>query len=147
VNDAHNHAVLTEVVRRESRSLLQYVGDSYPWSTAKQHGILAQIQQFVEEESQAIGTIRRLLERRRVPTPYVGSYPTTFTSTNFVSLTYLLPKLAADEKKGISALEQSLPLLEDTETREAVAGLLECKRKHLEALEGMIASQQKPGAA
>jgi rubrerythrin len=142
VSDARTNTRLQEIVRRESRALLQYVGDSFPWSTAGQRGIFAQIQQFIEDESQGIGRIRRLLERRRVTAPFVGSYPSAFTSCNFVSLTYLLPKLVADEKQGIAALEQNLAQVEDPESREVVAKLLESKRQHLQALDRFIISQQ-----
>ena len=42
------------IVRRESLSLLMYVGQAFPWTTVKQVGTLAELKRIIDEEKAAI---------------------------------------------------------------------------------------------
>src|SRR5262249_10626198 len=95
--DATTRRRLQELLRRESRSFLQYISDSFPWTTFEEKDALARLQTVVEEERSANAALAKFLIRHRIPLPYLGPYPVAFTTLNFVSLDHLLPMLAESE--------------------------------------------------
>jgi hypothetical protein len=135
VIDPRTHAILEDIVRREGRSLLQYVADSFPWTATDEQGALEQLRRMIEAERQATTDLVRFLVRRKFTPPYLGAYPARFTTINFVSLEYLLPRLAQEQRRDIRALEDDLVEVHDVEVREQVKKLLELKRRHLQTLE------------
>src|SRR5580658_8213217 len=127
--------VLQNIVRRESRSLLQYIHESYPWITAGEKETLAKVGQIVQEEqAAAVALAGSLAKRRHRLPPYLGPYPMSFTSINYVTLDYLVPLLIDYQKQGIADLERDLALIADVEMDREVQQILEMKRRHLQVL-------------
>lgn len=145
--DARTQSLLEEMVRREGRSFLQYIADSYPWATAEEAATLAKLQELIAEEREAMGELGRYLVRRRLPLPYLGAYPMAFTTSNFVALDFLLPRLVEEESRAIAALERDLAKLGDPEARAQVQKILDMKRRHRQALEALAATHPQPAAA
>ena len=83
--DDRTAAVLEDIVRRESRSLMQYVGESFPWTPAGEQPKLAQLQAMIDEERRATAELARFFTRRRHAAPYLGQYPSEFTNVNFIN--------------------------------------------------------------
>jgi hypothetical protein len=135
--DARAQARLQEVLRRESRSFLQYTSDSFPWTTSDEKDALAQLQTLIQEERSAITALGKFLVRHHIPLPYLGQYPVTFTTQNFLSLDYLLPMLVGSERRAIADLEDDLASFADPETRQEVRKLVDLKRQHLKTLEAL----------
>lgn len=133
--DAQTYALLQGLMRREGRSLLQYVSEAFPWTTAEKGEAAAQLRAMAEEENAGMAALARLLTRNHRTPPYLGSYPMDFTTLNFVSLEHLLPQLAASQRRGIAAIERDLNDLIDPEVRDVVGGLLAKKHQHLQTLE------------
>jgi hypothetical protein len=146
VIDPVTEAALQEIVRRESRSLLSYIGDAYPWTTAAGTPALEGLRRVVEQESAAVTELGRALVRNKIPMPFLGSYPVRFTSCNFLALEFLLPRLATSEKELIAALEADLPRI-PAAVRAPVDALLEVKRQNLAALERLAPPQVTPAAS
>jgi hypothetical protein len=136
VIDPNSQAVLEEIVRRESRSLLSYVGDSFPWTTAQGGPALARLQEVVRGSKEAIADLGAYLTRGG-RLPFLGSYPASFTSWNFISLAYLVPRLVATEDQSLRALEADAAALPAGEARAQAEKLLAVKRRNLEALRGL----------
>jgi hypothetical protein len=134
VIDARTTRVLQDLVRRESRSLLQYVSDAFPWTTRQERAAVAELQTIVEEERQGAADAVALLLRQHQTPPYLGSYPMDFTTINYVSLDHLLPLLVENEGHSIRALERDLDSVSDPEARGLVEGVLAKKRAHLSRL-------------
>src|SRR5712692_11577422 len=103
--DARTQTRLQEILRRESRSFLQYVSDSVPWTRPGEKDALAQLQTLIEEERRANAAFAKFLIRNRIPVPHLGSYPVSFTTLNFVALDHLLPLLVDAERRCILDLE------------------------------------------
>src|SRR5205085_539201 len=112
------------IVRRESRSFASYIADAYPWTTAAGGPALGRLRQAFEEESEAVSALGRYLARQRVPMPFMGAYPVSFTSTNFLSLEYLVPRLIEAQKQLIAALQADLKRIEPGEPRARAEALL-----------------------
>jgi rubrerythrin len=147
VTDARTYSLLEDIVRRESRTLLQYVSDSYPWITPEEHNVLAQIRTLIEEERQGVAEIMRLLQRRRLPPPFIGNYPATFTSLSFVSLDHLIPLLVMNEREDLQRLEREVGLIADPEADAILQKIVEQKRRHLEKLQTLAANRLQPAVA
>jgi rubrerythrin len=144
VIDAPTYSLLQEIVQRESRSLLQYVSESYPWITAAEQDLLAKMRTMIEEERQGAGDLIRLLYRRKLPPPYPGFYPTSFTNFSFVSLDHMLPLLAANERQGIDQLQSDSEKVSDAEVKGLLQRILDKKRRHLEQLESLARARPEP---
>src|SRR6516164_8262516 len=106
--DATMQSRLQELLRRESRSFLLYISDSFPWTTSEEKESLAQLQSLSEEERKATTGLARFLARQRIALPHLGSYPVGFTTLNFVSLDHLLPMLIDSERRAIGDLDEDL---------------------------------------
>ena len=135
--DAGTQTRLQQLLRRASRSFLQYVGDSFPWTTLEEKDALAQLQAIVEEERAATARLAKFMERHRVPIPHLGPYPVAFTTLNFVSLDHLLPLLVDSERGAIAVLEGDLAGFTSAECRQEVQKILDMKRQHLKTLEAL----------
>jgi hypothetical protein len=138
VIDAQTQALLQEVVGRESRSLLMYVGDAYPWTAAPGDEALVILKDLIAEERRAVAAVGQFLVRRRLPPPFPGSYPSSFTTVNFLSLEYLVPRLVEDQRRLIEQLQRDLAAVRDPGARVPLEALLAVKRRHLPALEALV---------
>ncbi|HLJ95808.1 MAG TPA: hypothetical protein VKU02_21710 [Gemmataceae bacterium] len=137
MQDPKTQARLQAILRRESRSLLQYVRDSFPWTRPEEKEALAQLQTLIGEEQPAITAFAKFLVRNRIPVPHLGSYPVDFTTLNFVSLDHLLPMLVDAEDRCIRDLENDVITLTDPDSRAEIQKLLDMKRQHRKTLEAL----------
>jgi hypothetical protein len=142
VIDATSQKTLQVILRREGRSLLQYVRDSFPWITLEERTPLQRLRQLIDAESADLAELSQYMFKNRVPPSFLGSYPLSFTSHNFVSLDYLVPQLTKDEKRSIAALEADLHTITDPGAGAIVQKMIDSKRRHLPILEGLVAKPQ-----
>jgi rubrerythrin len=145
--DDRSYSLLEDIARRENRSLLQYVRDSYPWMTPDEREVLPQIRIMIVEERQGVAELVRFLYSHRRPPPYLGTFPTSFTSLSFVSLDHLLPILARNERKELERLQVEVDLLTDLEAKALVQKIIANKRRHLEMLQSLAAAHSRPAVA
>jgi hypothetical protein len=139
MTDGETTALLQDIVRRESRSLMQYLRDSYPWAPSEEQTTLAQVRRMACEEEKVVDQLGRLLVSRRHAVPYLGPYPSRFTTSNFVAIDFLLPRLTAETRRSIDQLEKDLLAVQDDESKRCMEALLTAKRNHLKSLEGLAA--------
>jgi hypothetical protein len=143
VIDPHAQTLLQDILRRESRSVLLYVAEAYPWANASEEKSLGALRQITDAEGRAVAELGQFLVRQRVPLPFLPSYPAHFTTINFLALDYVLPRLADYERRSIADLERDLAALKDPAARAAVEKLLAVKRRHLPQLEALIPAQSQ----
>jgi hypothetical protein len=143
VIEAQELAIFQEIVRRESRSLLQYIHDSYPWTPSGERTALDQIRKLATEQQENAAALGKWLARNRHFMPYLGSYPSAFTTINFVSLDYIIPKLIDDERLGLAHLDADLAVITNSGARPLVEAIAAKKREHLQVLEALAAAIPK----
>ncbi|MFO0878831.1 MAG: hypothetical protein U0840_15930 [Gemmataceae bacterium] len=136
--DPGSQAVLASILRRESRSLLLYVGDAFPWATASQTQELTTLQGLIHQERAAVASLGQFLLRQRVGLPFIGAYPMAFTTIHFVALDYLLPRLIEAQSHGIEQLQGDLERLVDAGSRLEVERLLAVKKRTQAGLERLV---------
>jgi hypothetical protein len=147
VIDPATEARLQDLLRRERRSLLEYVAGAYPWANRGKRDVWPQLRRVIDEERQALAAIAQFLTRQRVPLPPPGPFPEHFTSLNFVALDYLLPQLVEAQRRASAALEHDLARLPDGEAQRLVRELLAVKQRHLQTLEGLAAPHPQAASA
>lgn len=146
MSDDATMSIVQEIIRREGRSFLQYIGDTFPWVGREDRAAFMQLQRLIAEQQQGIGDLMRFLNRRRADVPYLGSYPQSFTTWNFVSVKALMPRLVDDVRRDIDALAQDMARISDPEALTLVEGYLTRKRKHLQVLEALMVHSPQPVA-
>ena len=137
--DPRTQALLQQAFRRESLSMLRYVGEAFPWTAAAGDSALRRLREIEAEDREATADLGRFLFRRRIPPSYTGSFPSAFTTINFISLEYLLPRLVESQRKALADLERDLAAATDVDARAELEKLLAVKRFHLSELEGLKA--------
>src|SRR6516162_9553756 len=108
--DSSTTALLQEIIRRESLSLLSYVGDAFPWTAIGGDAALVQLRGIVADHKRAVAALGQFLVRQRQALPYIGSYPSGFTTVNFLALSHVLPRLVDGEHKSLAQLNAEVPL-------------------------------------
>jgi hypothetical protein len=141
VIDPQTQTALQDILRRESRSVLIYVAEAYPWTNSTGTKALAGLQHLIAVEREAIACLGRFLVRQRIPLPYLPSYPAHFTTINFLALDFILPRLIEHERQSIAELENDLAAVKNPAARAEVEKLLDLKRKHLPQLEELASEQ------
>ena len=131
-------AVLERILRREGRSLLQYLSEAFPWTRTGTGENLANLQQVICEERDAIAALGRFLLRNERIVPYLGPFPMAFFSMNFVSLDFLLPRLVEYQRQALAALEHDRANLNDAAAVAAVDQFLALKQQHLQVLDRLV---------
>ena len=142
--DPVTQAVLQRIIRREGRSLLQYVSESFPWTAPGENGAVVRLREIAAEENNSTAALVRYVSKRRMTPPYLGAYPMAFTNINYLSLAHLLPHLAEAQKRAIAELEADLAKLNDEEARAYLRNILDMKRRHEKELERL---KSAPAAA
>ncbi len=135
---APDAARLEAAIRREGRSLLQYVSAAYPWTQSAGDTTPDQVRTLTGEECDALAVLTKYLARQRHAVPHLGAFPMAFTSMNYVSLDYLLPRLTEEGRRAIAALERDRAALADAGAKAELDRLLDLKRRHLKALEALL---------
>jgi hypothetical protein len=140
VIDRPTYLRLQDIIRREGRSFLQYTGESFPWTTAPEQEIVAKLQELTREEKDAVTALARYLAKNRLTPPYLGAFPSYFTSYNFLALRRLLPMLIEHQQQAIAQLQGDVSALHG-ETRQQIERLLEMKKRHLKELEALSGAE------
>jgi hypothetical protein len=139
--------LLQHIVRRQGRSFLQYIGEAFPWAPPGQEDEVAALRTLAGEEQEELTDLVRFMTKSRITPPYLGAYPTVFTSMNFTSIDFLLPVLLEAEQKGIKELEADTARLKDLDARGEVAALLDIKKRHLDDLTRLSQSRNARSVA
>lgn len=135
--DEATRDLLQACVRRESRSLFQYVRDVPLWVGPADRPVLAKLKGLAVAEQTATDALGRYLQRRQAGLGHLGAYPSEFTTINDAALHYVLPKLIAEQRAATVALEADLPRVSDPDARAHLSELLRLKRQHLPELESL----------
>ena len=133
--DPASQTALASLVRRQAGSLLQYIRDAFPWTTPTEEPALARVKQLAHDEEQSTQGLVRFLRKRRVTPPATGSYPSGFTTINFISFKHLVPMLVEYERNSIATIEKQQDDIIDGEVQHLFHDVLEMKRRHLHSLE------------
>lgn len=137
--DAKTITILQAIVRKEGQSLLQYVGQAFPWTTLEHEPDLDKLRKIVNEDQEAVAVLAQLLTANRAGLPYQPGFPADFTTINFISLDHLVPRLVKQQQATISQLQADLGLMTEHHARAAIEQLITTKKRHLAELQSLAA--------
>ena len=138
--NAANLRLIHRLIEMGSTSLLQYVSEAVPWSADSAHVAIDQVCAIAREERAEVVRLTRQLQKRHLDLPKMGSFPSQFTTINYVTIDYLLPRLIAEGQRDIAELQGRLHLAVDDEVRGWMQGYLARKERHLQALQVLTAN-------
>ena len=141
--DAGSSKLLYDLVEMGATSLLHYLSGASLYSTNA--AAIARVKDAAREERDEIARFIRLLQRNHQYIPKPGSFPSHFTTMNFVTLEYVLPKLIAEQKREIAKVASMLDSAGAEDIRKLGDSYLAMKRRHLQMLEEL--AHKKPAAA
>jgi len=133
-----NHR-LNDLLIDLGRSLLQYVGESWPWTGYDEADEQAAIDTLVAEQKASVQALAELLvAREHFIDP--GSYPTEYTSLHYVALDYLLSQLVAEQRELVEECAAlSGEAHDDPEAGPLLAQIADQAAAHLTRLEALAA--------
>lgn len=104
------------------RSLLQYVGECWPWTAedGRQTEILATIKSLIANQKQHEAALAKPLTESGWVLDF-GGYPTLYTDLHYVSLTYLLKQLVISQSQIIAAFDAAAQAYSDSPLLKRVA--------------------------
>lgn len=141
--DSHTNAELNRVLIRIYRSLLQYMGESWPWTGVDEVQEQQVIEQLVQEQQASTASLVDLLDSRGYSIDF-GQYPDN-SEYHYVALDFFLERILRDEQATLATVReakarcagdpQAASLLEQVETSE---------RSIYERLMVLATGRQKP---
>jgi hypothetical protein len=132
---------LNELLIEQGRSLLQYVGESWPWVPGNDDEEKAVIDRLVAEQRETVAHLAALLdERGHLIDP--GAYPTDYTSLHYVALDYLLGRLVAQQQELAGDARAALQDAQgDEEVEMLLTGAAAQADRHLEELRKLVSAR------
>jgi hypothetical protein len=128
---------LQECVRRESRSLFQYVREVPVWVSPPDRPTLDKMRAMALDEQAATDDLGRRLQKLRIGVAVMGPYPGSFTTVNDAALHYVLPKLVREQRAAVETLETDLAHVTEPDVRALLERMLGLKRQHSPELEAL----------
>ncbi len=127
---------LHAILRREGRSLFQYLREAPPWVGPADRNVLARVRELANAESEIVESLSKLLQKHHGDYGHLGAFP-DFTHYNDAALHFLLPMVIREQKRLLSELEADRPSVTDIHTGKMLDELLELKRRHIPQLDDM----------
>jgi hypothetical protein len=132
--DAASFSLLSRLIEMGTCSLLQYTCELVPYTPPGMQAVRAQVFAMADEERAEVARFTRYLQKQHMRLKTPASYPSHFTTMNFCSLDFLLPKLRVEHEKEIAEIASRLPAIANEEVGKMAQAYLDMKRRHLASL-------------
>jgi hypothetical protein len=133
---------LNDLLIDVGRSLLQYVGESWPWTSEDEADVRIAVETMVAEQRDTVLQLAGLLDDRAHRIIY-GQYPSEYTSLHYVALDYLLEQLARQQQDLASDFADAA---EESAGDEIALALLthaaDQARRHADELARLVATRK-----
>ena len=144
--DSQHTAELNQLLGALARSLVQYVGECWPWTRVEAEDERRTIDEIVERQQRQIAALADLIMGRGTIAEF-GTFPTEFTDLHYVALDYLLDQLIADERSLVAAIESAAGACsDDAEAADLLKQLLAEEQENAATLE-KLATLRAAGSA
>lgn len=140
---AATSADLNRLVVDLGRSLLQYVGESWPWVPGDAARAEEALQRLVQRQRESVARLTELLIRRNGSIDF-GTFPTEYTDLHYVALDYLLEQLIESEQGLVAEVEHARAGCDDAEASPLLDEILADERGILEELRQLASAVKSP---
>lgn len=134
MTNRENSIRLHAILRREGRSLFQYLREAPPWVGPSDRNNLARVRELAGAESEIVEALSKALQKQHGDYGHLGAFP-DFTHYNDSALHFLLPLVIREQQQHLSELEKDRAVIADAEVGVRLDQLLELKRRHIPELE------------
>lgn len=142
-----SNETLNRILVHVGRSLLQYVGECWPWTEKRDEAERRVVAEAVYKQRDGVQRLVDLLSERRAGLD-LGAYPTEYTDLHFVELDYLLPQLVESERALVGDLQVAIEsCVDDVEAAALLGTILEDQRVIVGELEGLLGTRTTDSAA
>ena len=141
-----NNQDLNRLLIDLGRSLLQYVGECWPW-TSSTSSAQTKLEGLVEQQRAGVGKLFELLNHRGYTVDF-GAYPTEYTDLHYCALSFLLKELieeASESSQEIASIRATCA--GDPEAAALLDELAADERKLLGELKALAGSTASGAAA
>lgn len=138
--------LLHQLFGRVYRSLLQYVGESWPWSPAqKETAEHAFLKELLEAQMDDVKALADYLVSHRVPL-FPDPYPMTFTDLQYLSLEHLVQEVLVDQQELLKELDEGAKALATfPEAAELVKSVADHERTLVERMKSFVKAPATAG--
>jgi hypothetical protein len=144
--DIHHNSILSDLLIEQSRCLLQYVGECWPWM-ADDETERGAVDEMVVRQRQGVARLVDLLNGRRQSIDF-GTYPTEFTDLQYLALSHLLGLLVESQQALVNLLEHAAKdSAADVEAAAVIKEIHATECENLSRLQKMAAKQSSNSAA
>jgi hypothetical protein len=121
------------------RSLLQYVGECWPWTSelGRDNETLATAKQLVGRQKKNESSLSEALNDVGWPIDF-GGYPTAFTDLQYLSLSYLLKQVGVSQTAIVAAFDAAARSYPDSPLLQQIA---DSEREILKTVQSLVATK------
>jgi hypothetical protein len=124
MSDADTYSALNHLLIELGRSLLQYVGECWPWTDPNTTEEQQKIQMLVVKQELQVAELANLLHDANWSTDY-GTYPTEYTDLHYVALGYLLDQLIQNQQALLEEAKRTLAACQDDPAARKLVGAIQ----------------------
>ncbi len=132
-------SALNDVLIETGRSLLQYVGECWPWTHHDADEAREQLDGLVARQRESVGSLVSLINSRTSIFD-LGSYPTEYTDLHFVAFEFLLAELVDNQHNVVVRIEQTIVDVNDDAITTLLKEILVAEQSVLENVRTIAAS-------
>jgi len=137
MSDQASLQILSGLLNQVRYSLLQYIGESWPWSGKDDQARLDAFTGLVRRQQFSAERLASLLLERRAVVPG-SNYPKDCSELHFVTLDFAKKRLIANAEAVIAALKAATPqLADDAEALRLVEQLASDEQQTLDSLKAL----------
>jgi len=137
MSDQASLQILSGLLNQVRYSLLQYIGESWPWSGKDEQTRLEAFTGLVRRQQFSAERLASLLLERRAVVPG-SNYPKDCSELHFVTLDFAKKRLIANAEAVIAALKAATPqLTDDAEALRLVEQLASDEQQTLDSLKAL----------
>lgn len=125
---------LHAILRREGRSLFQYLREVPPWAPPNDHNALARMRELAAAELAVIESLGKLVQKQHGDYGHLGAFP-DFTGYNDGAMHFLLPLVIKEQQQLLSELVSDRPGVTEDDAARLLDELVNLKRRHIPELE------------
>jgi hypothetical protein len=143
MSDASTYAALNQLLIDLGRSLLQYVGECWPWSGTESQDAQRKIEALVEIQKDEVLQLGELLDEADW-TIDQGTYPTEYTDLHYVALSYLLDQLVQNQRDIVEEAQRVLTQCEShAQARRLVSEIHSAQQRILDEIQTLAQSTSR----
>ena len=131
-----SRAVVQAILRREGRSLMQYLREVPPWVGVNEQNAQARLHEAASLELCHLEAIGRLYQKNFHEMSHMGGYP-DFTGSNDMALHYLLPRIIREQQDLLAGLQRDRTAVPEADIGAAIDELITIKHRNISELESL----------